>query len=57
MLAAPPHASLDWSDPRVGRFTMNAPAANGRRCGVLVDAGWVAAHQRDPAVAVIEFAG
>jgi thiosulfate/3-mercaptopyruvate sulfurtransferase len=33
---------------------MNAPAANGRRCGVLVDAAWVAAHQRDPAVAVIE---
>jgi len=33
---------------------MNAPAANSHRSRVLVDAGWVAAHQRDPAVAIIE---
>ena len=33
---------------------MNAPAANSHRSRVLVDTGWVAAHQRDPAVAIIE---
>jgi thiosulfate/3-mercaptopyruvate sulfurtransferase len=33
---------------------MNAPAVNGRGLRVLVDAGWVAAHQHDPAVVLVE---